>query len=115
MESIRILQDTYELLYALSFPMGQYLDSHMKKINENWFQEMFIAHEETKKQFDKKKCASDLDIYFQAKIFKNYWLALQRQFPEEYKFYNQKNKYLISDIQDIRNNIMHVDHSDTNT
>lgn len=112
MESIRILQDTYELLYALSFPMGQYLDSHMKKINENWFQEMFIAHEETKKQFDKKKCASDLDIYFQAKIFKNYWLALQRQFPEEYKFYNQKNKYLISDIQDIRNNIMHVDHSD---
>ena len=112
MESIRILQDTYELLYALSFPMGKYLDSHMLKLNSNWFKEMFLANEKTQAQFHGKTCASDLDIYFQAKIFKNYWFALQKQFPDEYKFYNTKNKYLISDIQDIRNNIMHVDHSD---
>ena len=112
MESIRILQDSYELLYALSFPMGKYLDSHMTKLNPNWFQEMFLAKENTQSQFKGKSCASDLDIYFQAKLFKNYWFALQKQFPDEYKFFNTKNKYLISDIQDIRNNIMHVDHSD---
>lgn len=111
MESIRILQDTYELLYALSFPMGKYLDTHMPKLNPNWF-DNFLAGEKKQKQFEGKNCASDLDIYFQAKIFKNYWFALQRQFPDEYKFYNQKNKYLITDIQEIRNNIMHVDHSD---
>lgn len=111
MESIRILQDTYELLYALSFPMGRYLDSHMPKLNSNWFQEKFLASEKSTKQFEGKTCASDLDIYFQAKLFKNYWYALQGLYPEEYKFYNGKNLKLINEIQDIRNNIMHVDHN----
>lgn len=112
MESIRILQDTYELLYALSFPMGKYLDSHMQELNSNWFEDLFLAQEKTTKQFEGKTCASDLDIYFQTKLFNRYWNALKKQFPNELNFYNMKNKYLILDIQDIRNKTIHVDHSD---
>lgn len=112
MESIRILQDTYELLYALSFPMGKYLDSHMPKLHPNWFQELFIANKEYKREFEGKTCASDLDIYFQTQLLNRYWEGLKRNFPNEYDFYKQKNKVLITDIQNIRNSTMHVDHSD---
>ena len=45
MESIRVLQDTFEQLYALSFPMGQYLDSHLPKLEKDWFNKLFLYEE----------------------------------------------------------------------
>ena len=45
MESIRVLQDTFEQLYALSFPMGQYLDSHLPKLEKDWFKKLFLEEE----------------------------------------------------------------------
>lgn len=70
MESIRVLQDIFEQLYALSFPMGQYLDSHLPKLEKDRFNKIFLDEESNPDNYRYKSCASDLDIYYQAKLLK---------------------------------------------
>ena len=112
MESIRVLQDTFEQLYALSFPMGQYLDSHLPKLEKDWFNKLFLDEESKAENYRSKNCASDLDIYYQAKLLNKFWYKLKKLFPDESHFYEESNKQLVNDIKDIRNKIMHVDHAD---
>lgn len=112
MESIRVLQDTFELLYALSFPFGEYLDSHLCKLDKNLFENLFLTEEKNPENFKYKKSVGDLDIYYQTKILNKYWNDLKQLFPHESHFYEYSNRSLINDIKEIRNNIMHTDHSD---
>lgn len=99
MESIRVLQDTFEQLYALSFPMGQYLDSHLPKLEKDWFKKLFLEEESNPENYRSKSCASDLDIYYQAKLLNKFWYKLKKLFPEESHFYEDSNKQLISKRQ----------------
>ncbi len=112
MESIRVLQDTFEWLYALSFPLGEYLDAHLQKLDDNWFQNIFLSEEKNTDNYIGKSKASDLDIYYQAKLLTKNWYKLKKLFPEENHFYEDHNRNLILAIKDIRNDIMHTDHSE---
>lgn len=86
MESIRVLQDTFEWLYALSFPFGEYLDSHLCKLDKNWFTSIFLADEKNPDNYIGKSRASDLDIYYQAKLLTNNWYKLKKAFPQRKTF-----------------------------
>lgn len=69
------MQEIFEYLYALSFPLGEYLDFHMIKIDKSWYYNLFLINEEDKNKFINKTKASELDIYYQAKILtKNWWI-----------------------------------------
>lgn len=111
MESIRILQDTYENLYALTFPIADLLEKEMPKIS-GWKVECdVILSDNGKKQKRTWTHFRELDLYYLLKILDHRWRALQnisrKKFfsPENYKLFVDKNEK--NSIMSIRNKISH--------
>ncbi len=109
METIRVLQKTYENLYVLSTPIVEFLENHLPVISTNWKKEYIddVIEEITKKP--NKVNLYDLDIYYLISILikKEIWDTLKALFPEERSFFSKENKKLLKDVRQIRNDISH--------
>lgn len=113
MESIFVLQDCFERLYALSIPFGEFINLHFDKIDKDWFKKFVRnnkAYGRFKKYVREKNNANDLDIYFQCKLLLNNWLMLKRNFPDEDNFFSKETKDIILQVRNIRNETMHPVH-----
>ncbi|MGL4987205.1 MAG: hypothetical protein ACRC5H_08745 [Treponemataceae bacterium] len=109
MESIRILQDTYEKLYVLSAPVVKFLEDHLPAISPQWKTVCVddVIESDCKRQNEKN--LFDLDIYYLLKIIlnQNNWYSLKGLYPEKNYFFNKQTYNLLKSVQDIRNKISH--------
>lgn len=119
MESIRILQDTYENLYALTAPIAALLEKEMKKIS-GWKTECdAILSVKTTKPKTRWTHFNELDLYYLLKILERRWLALQN--ISQKKFFSPENNKLFVDknnensIMSIRNVVAHPECMEYNT
>ena len=105
MESIRILQDTYEKLYALSAPVVDFLETNLPRISNTWKRKCVDEIFEMK-VLDRE--LTEFDIYYLLKILlheKN-WNKLKNLDSND-DFYTEYNKELLSEVKKIRNEIAH--------
>lgn len=105
MESIRILQDTYEKLYALSAPIVDFLETNLPRISNTWKRECVDEILEMK-VLDRK--LTEFDIYYLLKILlhEENWNKLKNLDSND-DFYTEYNKELLSEVKKIRNEIAH--------
>lgn len=77
MESIRILQDIFERLYAVAIPMRDFLENELPHVSKNWWYdcvESSLSHDSNYLYTDSSKDnLDDVDIYFLTKILLKYW------------------------------------------
>lgn len=124
METIRILQKTYENLHVLSAPIALFLREQLPPLSPNWKKEfVFDILNDPKEENDKtlsyyerkrrekkeiNKELEELDVYYLLKILTNYkvWNRLIETYPDNPILTNE-NKVLLSDIKDIRNEVAH--------
>lgn len=114
MESIFVLQDCFERLYALSVPFGTFINNHFDKIDKDWFRKYVLtnkSYSKFKKNLKGKTSAADLDICFQCKLLLNNWNLLKKHFPDEKDFFNNDTKLTILAVRNIRNETMHPVHT----
>ena len=112
MESIYILQKTYENLYALTKPIAAFLEKNLPCVSGNWKYYCIddVLKTETKNGREKfvDRKLSELDIYYLLKVLLDdrNWKVLQDLSPENL-FYSDENKSLLWEVREIRNTIMH--------
>lgn len=120
MESIRILQNTYEDLYVLAKPIRNFLQERLplafpnswrRKVDEilekqDYDEEKSYAY---KKSQSKLPEFENLDLYHLLKIllYSEVWNSLKDIFIDECNFFTNENKDLLQTIKEIRNNISH--------
>ncbi len=105
METIRILQNIYEDLYAARLPLSQFLENRLPVLSSQWKRECVerVLNEKVDKNFN------ELDIYYLIQILtddKN-WNDLQNCFPQDSYYFLEENKRLYKKVKKIRNDIMH--------
>lgn len=112
MESIYILQSTYEKLYALSSPVAVFLEKNLPCISSNWkrdcVDEVLKRETDWGEEFVTDRIFDELDISYLLKILlsdKN-WLALHEVFPEN-MFFSDENYRLLRSVKKIRNSVAH--------
>ena len=113
MESIYILQKTYENLYALTKPVAEFLEENLPCVApNNW---RFYCIDDVLKTESKDgakrfvdKTLYELDVYYLLKVLleDRTWKVLKDMFPEN-DFYSDKNKRLLYEVKKIRNDVMH--------
>lgn len=112
MNTIRILQKTYEMLYVLSKPVRKYLLKHLPEISKDWKRDCIYEvlkvdlKDGTSIYID--KTIKQLDIYYLLKVLlanKN-WIKLKQHFSME-PLYSNDNKELLSEIKKLRNEVAH--------
>lgn len=112
MESIYILQNTYEKLYALSSPVADFLEKNLPCVSSNWkyycIDEVLKTETKDGKERFVDKNLHELDVYYLLKVLLDdrNWKVLADLFPENV-FYSKTNKYLLLDIKEIRNTVAH--------
>ena len=113
MESIYILQKTYENLYVLTKPIAEFLEKNLPCVNpNNWryycIDDVLKTESKDGKEHFVDKNMSELDIYYLLKVLLDdrNWLVLKDLFPED-DFYSDENKSLLYDVKNIRNSVMH--------
>ena len=108
MESIRILQDTYEKLYALSKPIAEFLQEHLPCISPNWKSECVDNALKTNIGFSNDRIFEQLDVYYLLVILldNNNWNAMKELFSQE-NFFSRENKRDLERVRAIRNTISH--------
>ena len=117
MNTIRILQKTYEMLYVLSKPVKKYLQKKLPEISVNWKTDCIgnvlkvDLKDGTSRQSN--KTINQLDIYYLLKVLltnKN-WNRLKARFPMD-PLYSIENKELLVEIKELRNTVAHptLDH-----
>ena len=113
MESIYILQKTYENLYALTKPIADFLEKNLPCVAPNNWKYYCIddvlkteSKDGSKRFVDKS--LYELDIYYLLKVLLDdrNWKVLRDLFPED-AFYSEENKHLLLDVKEIRNTVMH--------
>lgn len=112
MESIRILQDTYEKLFALTRPIAHFLEEKLPAISSQWKRE--CVDEIIKAEFPDgsakyvNRKLEDLDIYYLLKVLLNdkNWKRLSEIEPLN-QFYSPLNKEVLIDVAKIRNKVSH--------
>lgn len=113
MESIYILQKTYENLYALTKPVAEFLEKNLPCVApNNW---RFYCIDDVLKTESKDgvkrfidKTLYELDVYYLLKVLleDRTWKVLKDMFPEN-DFYSDKNKKLLYEVKQIRNDVAH--------
>ena len=112
MESIRILQDTYEKLYALSTPIAKFLEKNLPCVSPNWkrycVDEVLKRKTENGDEFLQDRDFYQLDVYYLLKVLlaERNWNVLKEIFPEN-QFYTDENRKLFRNVQKIRNSVAH--------
>lgn len=108
MESIRILQNTYEDLYVLAKPIREFLQEQLPKAFKNW-REIIDEIMENQVYNYNYIILEELDIYYLLTILldKNVWFNLKNSSPNARNFFTKENKDLLFNIKKIRNNISH--------
>lgn len=113
MESIYILQSTYEKLYALTKPIAEFLENNLPCIAPNNWKFYCIDEvlktdlKDGREKFVDRKL-HELDVYYLLKVLLDdrNWKALADLFPEN-NFYSKENKRLLLDVKEIRNTVSH--------
>ena len=113
MESIRILQDIFERLYALSVPMRDFLEDELSALSRNWWcdcVEPTLGRENTFMYGDTSRITlDDVDIYYLTKIILKNWPRLRENSCGKYEF-TQKHRDNFRRLQEVRNRIAHPEH-----
>lgn len=113
MESIRILQDIFERLYAVAIPMRDFLEDELPHVSKNWWYdcvESSLSHDSNYLYTDSSKDnLDDVDIYFLTKILLKYWEALRQKSPNS-GLYTREHKENFRKLQELRNKIAHPEH-----
>ncbi len=104
METIHILQKTYEQLYVARIPLINYLSERLPVISPNWKRDCVerVLNENVRKDF------SELDLYYLIQILqddKNKSLILE-VFPGDSIIFEDNNK-LFNTIKKLRCDVMH--------
>ncbi|MCH5293204.1 MAG: hypothetical protein J1E07_05695 [Treponema sp.] len=116
MESIRILQDTYEKLYAITPPLGDLIEKELRALSPQFWRDDYVTRIFQKKGFLKDDWAHlyEIDSYYLLEILREYWrdfstYSESRFFTKENwdLFVNKKNK---SSIISIRNEVSHPEY-----
>lgn len=112
MESIYILQSTYEKLYALASPVADLLEKNLPCVSSNWkyycIDEVLKTETKDGKEIFVNKNLHELDVYYLLKVLLDdrNWKVLEDLFPED-GFYSKENKDLLFDVKKIRNDVAH--------
>jgi len=112
MNTIRILQKTYEMLYVLSKPVNKYLKKRLPEISTNWKKDCIedvlkVELKDGSSRYEEKSI-NQLDIYYLLKILltnKN-WNRLKEKFPMD-PLYTTDNKTFLTEIKNLRNTVAH--------
>lgn len=115
METIRILQDTYEKLYVITPLLAELLESEMPKTSPHWKQDCdrILGQED----FCKKQWSyfHELDSFYLLKLLKSKWDELADKSDTDF-FTNENKRLFISNNGDsifsIRNEIAHPEQWD---
>ena len=112
MESIYILQNTYEKLYALSSPILAFLEERLPLISSTWKRTcvdevLKTEFKDGREKFVDRKL-KELDIYYLLKVLLDdeNWFALKNLDLSD-NFYSDDNRTLLFETQKIRNNVAH--------
>ncbi len=112
MESIYILQSTYEKLYALANPVREFLENNLPLISATWKRECVDEVLKTEFADGHEKFVDreliELDIYYLLKVLltdKN-WKKLKKVNLED-DFYSEHNRSLLFETKEIRNIVAH--------
>ena len=104
MESIRILQDTYEMLYAITPAVSELLEAEMPKIS-NWNTKCkSVLNKHTKGQIKNWSYFFELDLYYQLVLLQDLWDELENY--SDSLFFSEKNKSLF--ISSNNNSVLHI-------
>ena len=96
MESIRILQDTYEKLYAITPPLRKLIEKELSALSPNWIEEYIVPFFKAKKKsYNKYTLLNEIDSYYLLEILRKYWDYLS--YKSHSKFFSEKNKRLFVD------------------
>lgn len=123
MDTIHILQKTYEDLYLARIPLIDFLQKRLPVVSSQWIKdcvERVIFNDENlslkqKEKLNKsRKDITQLDIFYLIKILldNENWNSLQECFPEDSYYFIQDNRDLYFKIQEIRCNVMHPSFTD---
>lgn len=104
METIHILQKTYELLYVARIPLLNYLSDRLPAISSTWKRDCVerVLNERNSRDF------SELDIYYLILILqdKENQSRILEMFPQDRLIYEDNSKLFLN-IEDLRCDIMH--------
>ena len=96
MESIRILQDTYEKLYAITPPLRKLIEKELSALSPNWIEEYIVPFFKAKKKFyNKYTLLNEIDSYYLLEILREYWNYLS--YKSNSKFFSEENRLLFVD------------------
>ncbi|MBR1404405.1 MAG: hypothetical protein IJ558_09510 [Treponema sp.] len=115
MESIRILQDTYEGLYAITSPIVDLLESELTKVT-SWKQKCdSILKKHTGGKIKEWSYFCELDLYYLLILLKEEWNDLE-SFSDSTFFTDDNKKLFVSEnensVLNIRNNVSHPENWD---
>lgn len=104
MESIRILQNTYENLYVLAKPVRDFLQEKLPLVQKDWHWLVDDILQKTLHKYDSADF-EELDIYYYLKIllYKDVWFVLKKEFHGNWS----ENKDILHKVLDIRDTISH--------
>lgn len=104
METIHILQKTYELLYVARIPLLNYLSERLPAISSTWKRDCVerVLNEKNNRDF------SELDIYYLILILQDRenQSRILEMFPQDKLIYKDNSKLFLT-IRDLRCEIMH--------
>ena len=96
MESIRILQDTYEKLYAVTPALRKLIGKELSALSPNWIEEYIVPFFKAKKKFyNKYTLLNEIDSYYLLEILREYWNYLSCK--SNSKFFSEENRLLFVD------------------
>ena len=117
MESIRILQNTYERLFVLAKPVAIFLENNLPLISSQWKYECIdevlkTEHKDGSVNYLNRNL-QELDIYYLLKVLldNHNWESLKNLNPTN-QFFSQINYELLKDVREIRNTISHPQFKD---
>ena len=116
MESIRILQDTYEKLYAITPPLGDLIEEALRALSPQFWRDDYVTPIFQKKGFLKDDWTHlyEIDSYYLLEILSKRWRVLSEN--SNGKFFSKKNWTLFVDINNessiisIRNEVSHPEY-----
>lgn len=116
MESIRILQDTYEKLYAITPPLADFLEIELKKLSNYWKDDYVTPMLQKKGVFKEWNHLYEIDSYYLLEILRNYWKEFSKKTDSNFfsknnyeLFVNRNNR---NSLIAIRNEVSHPEYWD---
>ena len=115
METIRLLQDTYEKLYVITPLLAELLEKEMPKTSQQWKQKCDSILRQDKKFRKQWSYFYELDTYYLLKLLKSKWDELSNKYNTDF-FTNENEELFVSNRDDsvlsIRNEIAHPEQWD---